>query len=132
MYKTRLVLAGLLLGSPLLSLAQAAAPAPLPRFYGGLGIYLGSDHGIGRVNTPRSIGTYSKNTYQLPVQATLGYQLRPRLAVQLGLVYSGYKYDYASEYDYTDINANMIHYRGSNQTTLRHFTTSTLYTHPQA
>jgi hypothetical protein len=124
MYKTRLALVGLLLGSPLLSLAQEAAPDPLPRFYGGLGIYTGNDHRIGRLNVLRGIGTYSKNTYELPIQATLGYQLRPRLAVQLGLVYSGHKYDYASESDYTDANADIIHYSNNSRTTLRHYTAS--------
>jgi hypothetical protein len=124
MYKTHLALVGLLLGSPLLSLAQEAAPAPVPRLYGGLGTYTGNNYRIGRLIMPRSIGTYSKNTFQLPVQATLGYQLRPRLAVQLGLVYVGYKYDYASEYDYTDVNANAIHYSNSSKTTVRQYTLS--------
>jgi hypothetical protein len=124
MYKTRLALAGLLLGSPLLSLAQEAAPTPLPRFYGGLGVYVGNDHRIGRLTIPASISTYSKNTYELPIQATLGYQLRPRLAVQLGLVYSGHKYNDVSEYEYTDVNANAIRYSDNGKTTVRHYTTS--------
>jgi hypothetical protein len=124
MHKIQLVLAGLLLGSPLLSLAQAAAPVSLPRFYGGIGIYTGSGYRIGRMNTSRSIGTYSENTFQVPVQATLGYQLRPRLAVQFGLIYGGYKYDYASEYDYTDSNTNSIHYSNNSRSTVRQYTAS--------
>jgi hypothetical protein len=71
--------ASLLLGLPLASAAQAAAP--VPRFYGGVGLYsswyntLGSHYGDG-------------NT--VPVQVTLGYQLRPRLAVQGSFAYSSY------------------------------------------
>jgi hypothetical protein len=126
MYKTRLALAGLLLGSPLLSLAQEAAPTPVPRFYGGLGIYSGSYHSLGRLRSPTSVTAYnySKNTFELPVQATLGYQLRPRLAVQLGLIYSGRKSADASEYEYNDANANTIRYRSNSQTTSRHYTAS--------
>jgi hypothetical protein len=126
MYITRLTVAGLLLASPLLSLAQEAAPTPLLRFYGGLGIYSGSYHSLGRLRNPAGISayTYSKNTFELPVQATLGYQLRPRLAVQLGLIYSGRKSAYTSGNEYTDANANTIRYRNSNQTTLRHYTAS--------
>jgi hypothetical protein len=121
---TRLALAGLLLGSPLLSLAQEAAP--VPRFYGGLGIYTGSHHSLGRLRLPPSGSSYSysKNTFELPVQATLGYQVRPRLAVQLGLIYSGRKSAYASENEYTDVDANTIHYSSNNRSTLRHYTAS--------
>jgi hypothetical protein len=124
MHKIQLALAGLLLGSPLLSLAQAAAPASLPRFYGGLGIYSGSYHRLGRMRDLLATNSSSSNTYELPVQATLGYQVRPRLAVQLGLIYSGRKNDYTSAYDYTDANANMIHYSSNSRSTVRHYTTS--------
>jgi hypothetical protein len=81
---------------------------------------------LGRLRNPAGTNayTYSTNTFELPVQATLGYQLRPRLAVQLGLIYSGRKSAYASEYKYTDANANTIHYSDNNRSTLRHYTVS--------
>jgi hypothetical protein len=58
------------------------------------------------------------------VQATLGYQLRPRLAVQLGLVYSGRKNDYASTNEYVDANSNKILFNSTGRSTLRHYTAS--------
>jgi hypothetical protein len=119
MYKTRLALAGLLLGSPLLSLAQDAEPAPYPRYYVGLSVYSGPYHYLG---FPNIDGT----KFRIPIQATFGYQLRPRLAVQLGLVYSGYKDNFGYGYDYTDMNAYKVHYEGNSTLTRRNYSTSLL------
>jgi hypothetical protein len=85
MYITRLTVAGLLLASPLLSLAQEAAPAPLPRFYGGLAAYSSTYNNL----VKRESG------FTVPLQATLGYQLHPRWAVQLGVAYGSYSNSFA-------------------------------------
>ncbi|MFD1874176.1 outer membrane beta-barrel protein [Hymenobacter bucti] len=121
---SRLILGGFLLGSPLLGLAQDNPAAAAPKFYAGLAIYSGSYHSLGRLRVPASVSTHSTSTYQLPVQATLGYQWRPRLAVQLGLVYSGRRNDYTSAYEYTDANSNMIRFNSTGRSTLRHYTAS--------
>jgi hypothetical protein len=80
----RLVLCSLLLGAPLLSHAQTAPT--LRRYYVGLSAY-SSEY------QPLS-GNY-RNGFTLPVQLTLGYQIRPRLAVQVSVAYSGSSYEYA-------------------------------------
>jgi len=79
-----------LLGSPLVGYAQSK-DTPAPRFYGGLGIYTSSHHNISNWGSGARI----------PVQAVVGYQLRPRLAVQLGFAYSGNRYSYDYQRDYT-------------------------------
>jgi hypothetical protein len=81
----RLILGSLLLGSSLTSYAQATESAIASKFYVGLSVYSGPYQNLGRTNT-------RDNRLSVPVQATLGYQLRPRLSVQLGLTYSGYRY----------------------------------------
>lgn len=89
-------LAALLLGSPLLSRAQVpAAPTPGPRLYGGLAAY---------VSSFQSIGSRPESGFPLPLQATLGYQLRPRLAVQASVAYRGGAYAYT--YTSRDYSAN--------------------------
>jgi hypothetical protein len=110
-------LAALLLGAPLATLAQAADPAPARRFYGGLAIYQSSNQLLS--------GFYRGERLNLPVQATLGYQLRPRLALQLGLAYSGAKSDYADTYDYVNSNSIPVTY-SSNSTSLRRATSTSL------
>ena len=85
---SQLILGGLLLGSAFTGHAQSLEPAPAPRFYGGLGVYTSSHQNLGGWN----------GGARIPVQAVLGYQLRPRLAVQLGAVYSGNRADYAHDY----------------------------------
>jgi hypothetical protein len=81
---SRLALGGLLLASSLASHAQATDLVPTPRFYGGLGVYTSSHHNL----------SSWANGARIPVQAVIGYQLRPRLAVQLGLAYSGNRNSY--------------------------------------
>jgi hypothetical protein len=80
----RLAGCALLLSLPLASRAQSAEA--LPRYYVGLSAYSGTYQVLG--------GNYLEGT-TVPVQLTVGYQLRPRLAVQLGAAYSGNSYDYA-------------------------------------
>ena len=92
MHVTPFILGGLLLGSSLAGRAQATDPMPAPRFYGGLGVYSSSHQNLS------SWGSGSR----IPVQAVVGYQWRPRLAVQLGLAYNGNRETYDYQYIYSD------------------------------
>jgi hypothetical protein len=83
-----------LLGSPLLGRAQATEPAPAPRYYMGLAAYSSYYQEFGA--QPYG-GT---GTFRAPVQFTAGYQVRPRLALQVGVAYSGARYSYDNEYSY--------------------------------
>jgi hypothetical protein len=80
-----------LLGLPLAGYAQGSDPAPAPHFYGGLGLYSSSHHNLSGWS----------NGARIPVQAVIGYQWRPRLAVQLGLAYSGNRSQYNYDYFYS-------------------------------
>ncbi|GAA4053688.1 hypothetical protein GCM10022409_45830 [Hymenobacter glaciei] len=83
-----LALGGLLLGAALPALAQttpAEKPAT-PRYYVGLGAYSSYYNKFGR--------PYGTTGFPVPVQLTVGYQLSPRLAVQVGVAYSGHSYTY--------------------------------------
>jgi len=115
----RLILGSLLLGSSLTSYAQATEPAITPKFYVGLGVYGGPYQRLGRTNI-------RDHKYGVPVQATLGYHLRPRLAVQLGLTYSGYKANYEYDNNYTDINNYRVNHTSNSATTVRTVNTSLL------
>ena len=68
---------GLLTILPLLGLAQTASP--YPHYYVGLGLYASDYQPLG--------GAYYRGV-TVPVQLTVGYQLRSRLAVQAGIAYS--------------------------------------------
>jgi hypothetical protein len=116
---SRLALGSLLLGSSLTSYAQATEPAIAPKFYVGLGVYSGPYQTLGRTNI-------RDHKYGVPVQASLGYNLRPRLAVQLGLIYSGYKANYEYDDNYTDINNNRVNHHSTSATTVRTVNTSLL------
>jgi len=84
--KRLLCLAGsFLLGASLTSHAQSIELPTSPHFYGGLGVYSSSHQNLSN--------WYGKA--RIPVQAVVGYQLRPRLAVQLGIAYSGNSTDYS-------------------------------------
>ncbi|RZK97386.1 MAG: hypothetical protein EOO62_28110 [Hymenobacter sp.] len=86
-----LILSSLLLSAPFTGHAQASEPAPNPRFYGGLGLYSSSHQNLS------SWGDGAR----IPVQGVVGYQLRPRLAVQLGVAYNGNRDTYdQSQYTY--------------------------------
>lgn len=78
MLLSRLALGGLLASAPLVGAAQAT-PAPTPRYYIGLALYSSDYQPLG--------GTYYRGV-TVPVQLTLGYQLRPRLALQAAVAYS--------------------------------------------
>jgi len=82
----------LLLALPLTSHAQATELPTAPHFYGGLGVYSSSHH---------NLGNWGYGQARIPVQAVVGYQVRPRLAVQLGLAYSGNRTDYAYSTSYS-------------------------------
>lgn len=114
----RLAFGCLLLGSPILSLAQTADPVPVPKFYVGLGAYGSSYQKLG--GRPNSGAT-------VPVQLTVGYQLLPRLAVQVGLAYSGYSDSYA--YDgriYSDPIIPSTYFADNGKYTERNFSASVL------
>ena len=100
-----LPVAGLLLGSSAPVFAQEGAPAA-HRFYGGLTVYSSSFQPLG--------GNYYHTT--VPVQAVVGYQLRPRWAVQVGAAYSGYRQEYSSLGRYAEpggTNSYDFSYNGS-------------------
>ncbi|WP_201980564.1 outer membrane beta-barrel protein [Hymenobacter rubidus] len=85
---------GLLLAAPLLGLAQTA-PAAAPRYYAGLGVYSSHFQKLGKWHNGDKTG------FRLPVQLAAGYQLRPRLALELGAAYSGITTTYAITADYS-------------------------------
>jgi hypothetical protein len=117
--KILLCLAGsMLLGLPLASYAQTAELPTAPHFYGGLGVY-SSSH--------QNLSSWGNGQARIPVQGVVGYQLRPRLAVQLGLAYSGnsstYTYSLFSGVIYPPPPSAVIDYVGTNKA---HSTTTTL------
>jgi hypothetical protein len=83
MLSPRLLLPGLVALLPALGHAQAPA-LPVPRYYVGLAAYSSAYQQLGG-------GVY--RTTRLPFQVSAGYQVRPRLAVQLGVAYSSASYD---------------------------------------
>ncbi|MFC6224764.1 outer membrane beta-barrel protein [Hymenobacter artigasi] len=89
-------LGGLLLTAALPTLAQTSAEAPAaPRYYVGLGAYSSFYQQIGS----RRTGTTG---FAVPLQLTAGYQLSPRVAVQLAVAYSGRTY--GQSYLYYDLS----------------------------
>lgn len=80
MISRKLLMASLLATPPLLGFAQAEVAAPAPRYYVGLAAYSSAYQPLG--------GGAFRST-RLPAQLMAGYQLRPRLAVQLSGAYSG-------------------------------------------
>lgn len=103
----RPALSGLLLALPVAGYAQSAAPASTPRFYVGLAAY-------SSYYQPLSGGAYRGT--RVPFQLTVGYQWRPRLAVQAGLAYSGTSYSYSNvgrTYPSASLKGNYFDYNGS-------------------
>ena len=86
MLSPRLLFPGLLALLPALGHAQAAEP-PVPRYYVGLAAYSSAYQPLG--------GGIYRST-RLPFQVSVGYQVRPRLAVQLGVAYSSSSADYSN------------------------------------
>jgi hypothetical protein len=113
-----IALAALLLGTPLVTLAQATEPVPTHRFYGGLAIYEGSNQSVR--------GFYSDDQFSIPVQATLGYQLTPRLALQIGLAYSKGGSNYSDTYNYNNIDGIPVTYTTTNALSRRAISSSLL------
>lgn len=80
-------LGGLLLSTVRPALAQTSAATPAtPRYYVGLSAYTSYYQQIGN----RRTGTTG---FAVPLQLTAGYQLSPRVAVQVAVAYSGRTYD---------------------------------------
>ncbi|MBF9144271.1 outer membrane beta-barrel protein [Hymenobacter properus] len=121
MQHLRPALSGLLLALPLLGRAQAAPDAaPAPRFYVGLAAY-SSDY------LPLESRHSGVSGFPVPLQLTAGYQLRPRLAVQVGLAYSGSAYGYNGEgYFYNLNSARGTYYSYSGKSTVRNTSASVL------
>ena len=86
----------LLLSAPRPSTAQTTEPAPLPKYYVGVAAYNSRYQRLGSY--------YGQTGFKVPVQATFGYQLRPRWAVQVGLAYRGFSDNY--DYIYKDFLGN--------------------------
>jgi hypothetical protein len=86
------LLGGALLSAPHVGHAQSSGLPTEPHFYGGLGLYSSNNQQLQWRNNDQA---------QIPVQALVGYQLRPRLAVQLGLAYCGTSSDYAYSLSYS-------------------------------
>jgi len=108
--------AALLLSAPLATLAQTPAPAPTHRFYAGLALYVGNNLSL----------TDYQNRFSPPVQVTLGYQLRPRLALQLGLAYNDRRYSNSYADDYLASNTIPVHYESTYSSKQRTVLTSLL------
>jgi hypothetical protein len=60
------------------------------------------------------------------VQATLGYQLKPRLALELSVAYGGRTSTYANAIDYMTSTASVVHYESAITSQRRVVTTSML------
>ena len=73
----------LVLGGLLLAAFPAFAQTTPPRYYVGLGAYSSYYQQLG------GLSQASRTSVRVPLQLVAGYQLRPRLAVQLGVAYSG-------------------------------------------
>ena len=114
MLSFRIALGGLLLALPLTSPAQSYDLTPAPRFYVGLAAY-------SSYYQPLSGGAYRST--RLPFQVTAGYQWRPRLAIQVGLAYSGV----SNSYSYTG-SANLYgaYFDANGRATQRNTSTSLL------
>ncbi|UOQ99513.1 porin family protein [Hymenobacter sp. 5317J-9] len=121
MLAPRLALGTLLLALPCLSRAQTTEPAPVPKFYVGLGAYGSFYQSLG--------GRFSNEKgFPVPLQLTAGYQLRPRLAVQLGVAYSGFtsRYDVEGYYFTADPAAPEAYYHYTSTSTRRNTSVSAL------
>ena len=106
-----LALGGLLLAAALPGLAQTtpAEPAAAPRFYVGLAAYHSNYQNL-------ASWRQGDTGFRVPVQLTAGYQLRPRLALELGVAYSGRTATYAYDgyrYDYTTGTPTTSYYQYS-------------------
>ncbi|MDQ2794220.1 MAG: hypothetical protein M3Y12_09455, partial [Bacteroidota bacterium] len=85
-----LALSGLLAAAAFPARAQTAPAAPAalpglaaPRFFVGLAAYSSYYQPLG------GLSLANRSSVRVPLQLVAGYQLRPRLAVQVGVAYSG-------------------------------------------
>ncbi|MDQ2772753.1 MAG: outer membrane beta-barrel protein [Bacteroidota bacterium] len=108
-------LLGLVMLAAAPALAQTAAPAQKPtapaaplRFYVGLGAYHSNYQNL-------ASWRQGDTGFRVPVQLTAGYQLRPRLALELGVAYSGRGTSYATDgyYYYTSSAPTYFQYAAS-------------------
>lgn len=86
------LLSSSLLGASFGGHAQSSDLPATPHFYGGLGVYSSSHH---------KLGSWDAGQSRIPVQGVIGYQLQPRLAVQLGVAYSSNSTNYAYTTSYS-------------------------------
>ncbi|MDO7848091.1 outer membrane beta-barrel protein [Hymenobacter sp. M29] len=117
-----LTVGALLLALPLRSFAQepTAAPAPAGRFYVGLAAFHSNYQNVW-VWQPNYTG------FRVPVQLTAGYQLRPRLALELGVAYRGFTSDYDIDEYYThSVTGMLTHYQYHSAATNRTATVTAL------
>ena len=106
-------LGGLLLTAALPTRAQTNAEAPAaPRYYVGLGAYHSNYQNLGNWRQ-------GDTGFRVPVQLTAGYQLRPRLALELGVAYSGRTATYAYDGYYSTSSGTPNYYQYSNTATRR-------------
>lgn len=112
---------GLLLAAPLRSFAQTtdAAPVAPSRFYVGLAAYHSNFQNLGSYR-------FGDTGFRVPVQLMAGYQLRPRLAVELSAAYSGRTNRYAYEGYYYDAAGNGYNNKLTSTTTARTTSVSAL------
>jgi hypothetical protein len=114
---------GLLLALPFRSFAQIpadTAPTATSRFYVGLAAYHSNFQNL-------SNWRHGDTSFRVPVQLTAGYQLRPRLALELGAAYSGRTTRYAYNDDYLSSSGlTPSYYQYSSTTTIRVTTVSAL------
>lgn len=101
---------------PLAGYAQTATP-PAPHLYVGLAAYASNYLPLGR---------FAQGNFPLPLQATVGYQLSPRWAVQLSGAYSGRSYDYSQTYYEVGPNNTNVPYSYAGAYRQRLYTTSAL------
>ena len=89
------IVSSVLLGMPHPGAAQSTEPVSLPKYYVGLAAYTSAYQPVG------SRYWYRQKGFSVPLQVTVGYQFRPRWAVQAGLTFRGYSQNnsYVS-YDY--------------------------------
>ena len=116
-------LGGLLLAAatlPARAQTSADTPAP-PRFYAGLSAYSSFYQSLGGLSRGNSVPV------RLPVQLVAGYQLRPRLAVQVGIAYSGVTDSYfgVSRY-YSAANPSGVFFQYNGSSTARSTSVSVL------
>ena len=119
-----LVFGGLLVAAALPGRAQITSETPAaPRFYVGLGAYSSYYQPLGGLTQA------NRSSVRVPVQLVAGYQLRPRLAVQVGLAYSGSTSDYDYEgirYFYSGSSMQTAYSRYSSTNTQRNAAVSVL------